>query len=328
MPNLTFRQWVHLFLAVILVDLLVFFGIVYYFMTMDSLAATNLPSAPPNRFMATVTATPTPWAGPGLRVTATPTWPPTPIATRILSDNGFPSGFVPTPRPTRQAKFNLNLNLNAMFSGFPTLSAGNGLVDVPDINQTLYPEKFFRAGSNNACGPVALFAAMQGLGANISYAHVRNIAVNNEFGSDGMTVSGLINTAVILNNYLGQPFIIEQSRDYHLQDLTNQLQQKGVVIVLVRIKKVEGQYQISGNTKGSIGHFLVIERINPFTSKVKIGGSTLGMGDVSLADFVSSWSNEPQKAEKRQFPIKFIWKNPIKEEPKPGNWALMIKRRS
>ncbi len=323
MPNLNLQQWLYIFIGVVLLDLLVFGGVVYYFATIDPISAAVLPPTGANLRIATLTATATPWAGPGLRVTPTPTWPPTPVATRILTDNGFPEGYIaPTPRPTIEKHFSLNLNYSLFFR---RLVGSGGLIDVPDINQTLYPEPFFRAGSNNACGPVALFAALKGLGANIVYEHVRNIAVNNEFGRDGMTVSGLVNTAIILNNYLRQPFVIEQSRSYHLQDLVDELRAGGVIIVLVSIKKVDGQYQIANPGRGTIGHFLVVEQINLVSGRVTIGGSTLGMGDIPLADFVSSWSNEPQKQEKKSF--RAAWRNALREENTPGNWALVIRRR-
>ena len=76
-----------------------------------------------------------------------------------------------------------------------------------------YHEPFFPSGVNNACGPVALLAGFQGLGADeLPYQHVRNIAVGYDYASYGISTWGMVNTAYTLNDQMGNPFEIEQSR--------------------------------------------------------------------------------------------------------------------
>jgi len=267
-------------------------------------AAAGTPSA-------TATATPTPWAGPGPRPTATPTLPPTPVATTILAPSGFPHGFTPTPRPT-QAPVKITL---------PQIYLrGNKRVDVPVVNQIYYPEPFFPAGTNNACGPVSLYAAWQGLGVDASYGHLRNIAVNNGFNGEGISKWGLINTALTLNRELGEPLVIEYGSSYRTKDLLAHLRQGGAILVLVRVRYSGGGYHLTGDYNGSIGHFLLVESISFRTKKVKLAGSTLGMDEVPVADFLRSWTRNPNL----QVPAK-SWKAYLADEP-ASNWALILKR--
>jgi len=317
--------------GIIILDLFVFLGFIYYF-TMINPTPVVAQSTP---FLLRPTFTPTAqpvWAGPGPTVVPSPTIPPTPIATQLFRDGNIVSEFIPTPRPREIANF--NIDTNTLFRSLK-LIALKRVGEIPIIDQLQYPEPFFPAGSNNACGPVALYAGMQGLGAKFKYPHLRDIAVHNDFGAHGITVSGLVNTAVILNKQLGHPFIIEQSRGYQLSDLTRLINQKAVVIVLVRVKKVNGKYQVTGDKNGSFGHFLVVESINTITRRVKIAGSTLGMQHVPLDNFLDSWNSKPREpAFVRRTNISLnLFDMPsfelVKRSPeKPtGIWALVLKRK-
>ena len=207
LPNLTSQQWKYILIAIVAVDLLIVGGVFYFVAAADSLAE----SGPgPIAAAGTSTATPTPWAGPGLRPSATPTLPPTPLPTTILGPSGFPLGFTPTPRPTREP---VKITLPQLYP------SRRNRVDVPVINQIYYPEPFFPAGTNNACGPVSLFAAMQGLGVNVDYGRLRNIAVNNGFGPEGISKWGMVNTVATLNAELGAPLALEYGDGYRTKDL-------------------------------------------------------------------------------------------------------------
>lgn len=327
MLNLTPQQWVYLFIVMIVADLLTFGSVVYYFKFVD-----DVPEVAESAFYtATPLPTPTPrptWAGPGPTVTPTPTWPPTPLATPAFEDGNLTSKFVPTPRPVSAG--DLTLNYEGLVNTIRYITTRR-VGKMPVINQLLYPEPFFPAGSNNACGPVALYAAMQGLGANFSYRQLRNIAVRNDFGPEGITVSGLVNTAYILNHQLGQPYWVEQSREYTLANLNRFLNQGAGVIVLVRLKRVDGKYKVTGDLNGSFGHYLVVQSINMFNRKVYIAGSTLGMGAVPLDDFLSSWSSNPPepKAKKPKFNLNWLTITKITPNSKPKaksvGWALVLR---
>lgn len=200
------------------------------------------------------------------------------------------------------------------------LLRNNNRVNAPTVNQIYYPEPFFPAGTNNACGPVSLFAAWQGLGVDVSYGHLRNIAVNNGFNAEGITKWGLINTAVTLNNQVGTPLKIESSEEYRTSDILKHLRQGGVVLVLVRVRYVGGQFHLTGDYNGSFGHFLLVESIGFKSRKVKLAGSTLGMDEVPLEDFLRSWTRNPNLT----VPAK-SWRTYLKNEP-ASNWALILKR--
>lgn len=130
----------------------------------------------------------------------------------------------------------------------------------------------------------------------------------------------MVSTIITLNDELGNPFTIEYGNHYRTKDLVKHLRQGGVIIVLVRVRKDNGQYRVTADRQGSIGHFLLVERINTRSRKVKFAGSTLGMDQVSLGDFIQSWASNPQ-------PISSFagWRSYLKSEP-AINWALIIKR--
>jgi len=333
--QLTRQQWIYLFLLFIIADFLAFAGLAYYFTTTDPLVMAGIPTPTPTRPIPTVTMTPTPWPGPGPTVTPTATWPPTPIATAILGEAGYPLGFTPTASPP-QAEGGFSVSFRSFANTVRKVIMMGKVGKVPIIDQTIYPESFFPKGGNNACGPVALYAAMKGLGADIVYADVRNIAVNNEFGSEGITVSGLVNTAIILNNELGYPLKIQQSRSYKLSDLVRFLNQKSVVIVLVRVKKVDGDYFITTDRNGSFGHYLVIQNINMVTRQVRLAGSTLGMQNVSLDDLLGSWASQPPEPRPDRPKVTFnfldmpkpqILNPKLKDSKTPSLWALILQRK-
>jgi hypothetical protein len=264
---------------------------------------------------ATATATATPWPGPGKKVTPTATLPPTVMATDVLAESGFPPGFTPTPRPTREPVF---ITLPYVFS-FP-----GRRVDVPVINQIYYPEPFFPPGTNNACGPVALYAALQALGANIDYGRLRDVAVYNGFTDYGISKSGLINTAVTLNHELGDRYVIEHGNNYGTQDIIKSIRAGGVVIVLIRVKKENGAFRVTADQYNSIGHFLIVEGINLRTQTIRLAGSTLGMDKVPLQDFIQSWASNPQAVVSPHPSLG--WRGYFQNE-NAANWALIIKGR-
>lgn len=309
MPNFTLQQWRYLLIAVVVVDLLIAGGIFYFLAGADSLAApVTTPTTPA---IVTVVVTPTPWPGPGRRLPPTPTLPPTPISTNALAASGFPLGFTPTPRPTREPVY---ISLPQIF--FP----GRRGIDTPVINQIYYPEPFFPPGTNNACGPVALFAALKGLDFDIEYSHLRDIAVNNGFNAEGISKWGLVNTAVTINNELGQPFTIEQGDHYRTTDLIKHLRQRAVIVILVRVKKEAGQFRMTDDYYSSFSHFLLVDSINIRGKYVQVAGSTLGMDRVPLADFLRAWSGETLTTS-----VGGGWRSFLQAE-KADNWALIIKR--
>jgi hypothetical protein len=305
LPNLTSRQWKYLFAGIIAIDLMII-GSMFYFFTATS--AATVPTALPTKVAAIPTATATikPWDGPPRpQPTATRVMlPPTSVATKVLAESGFPPGFTPTPRPTREPVY---ISLPRIYP------LGGSSVDLPEVNQILYPEPFFAPGTNNACGPVALFAAAHGLGVNVDYGRLRDIAINNGFGAEGISKWGMVNTITTLNYELGNPLAIEYGDNYQIKDLVKHLRQKGVVVVLVYVRKENGLYRTTTDQPGSIGHFLLVERINSQSKKVKLAGSTLGMDEVSLPDFIQSWTNNSQPAS-----------SPLKNE-QAANWALILK---
>ena len=191
------------------------------------------------------------------------------------------------------------------------------------INQIYYPEPFFPAGSNNACGPVALFAALQGLGANVPYSHLRNIAVNNGFTSYGITKSGMFYTISTINRELNNPYTIEQGNDYVIRDLMKNLREGGVVIVLLRARRENGEFRVTADTANSFGHFLIVESINLRTKTVRFAGSTLGMDKVPLQQFLESWGSNPQALSNSSMSLQNFLKN-----EKTKNWALILKRKT
>lgn len=309
MSKLTARQWKYLLIGVVFIDLLLVGGGMYFF-TAAGLSG-GAQAAAVGRPAGTATFTPTPWAGPGLRPSPTPTWPPTPIPTPLLGPAGFPHGFTPTPRPTRPP---VTITLPQLFF------TGRNRVDVPVVNQIYYPEPFFPPGTNNACGPVSLFAALQGLGIDVEYSRLRDIAVANGFGATGISKWGMVNTLITLNTELGQPLAVEYGDRYRTRDLIKYLGRGGVVLVLVHVRKENGRYRMVGDTAGSVGHFLLVERINLRTQTVRLAGSTLGMDEAPLIEFLRSWTQNPQLATPAQG-----WRLYLNQEP-AANWAIILKR--
>jgi hypothetical protein len=299
------QKWKYFLLAIVVADLLVVIGIFYLF-TGTSLA--TVPTPEPTQAIAlgpTATATIKPWEGPPQ---SSPTatrilGPPTAVATDVLAESGFPVGFTPTPRPTREPVY---ISLPQIYP------LAGGSVDVPVVNQVLYPEPFFAPGTNSACGPVALYAASHGLGNPVDYGRLRDIAVTNGFGPHGISTWGMINTMTTINNEMGGPFTIDYGGHYRLRDLIKHLRQQGVVVVLVYVRKENSRYRLTTDGPGAIGHFLLVERINSRSKKVILAGSTLGMDEVSLSEFVQSWTNNPQA----------IY---TKTDPSTG-WALILKQ--
>jgi hypothetical protein len=286
----------------------------FYFFAATAAVSTPLPTPTAAALVAVAaTSTMTPWAGPPPPVpTITPpAWTPTPLSTRVLAESGFPPGFTPTPRPTREPVY---INLPQFY-----FLGGGQSVDVPVVNQILYPEPFFAPGTNSACGPVALYAALAGLGMSVDYGHLRDIAVANGFSARGISKAGLINTAVSLNNEWAGPLTIEYNDQYHLSDLTRHLRQQGVVIVLVYVRKDNGHYRLTPDEPGAVGHFVLVERIGSRTETVGLAGSTLGMEQVSLAEFIPAWTNTPPDRPASG------WLSFFKDDM-PTGWALILKR--
>jgi len=307
------KQWKLLVVLFIIFDILLVGGLLYFFINAEAervaAASLNPPSPTPT---ATATRTPTPWPGPPPTLTATPTLLPTPLATDVLAVSGFPPGFTPTPRPTREPVF---ISLPYVFM------ANARAIDVPEINQIHYPEPFFPPGTNNACGPVALFAALQALQANVQYGHLRDIAVNHGFTHYGISKAGLVGTISTINQELGHTFAIEHGNNYGIKDLMRHIRQRGVVTVLIRVRKEHGRYRVTADEANSIGHFLIVDSINLRSGTVKFAGSTLGMDEVPLQDFIQSWASNPQALTQGK-----NWRGYLRNE-KSVNWALIIKQK-
>jgi hypothetical protein len=312
--KLTSLQWKYLLAGIVLIDLLIVAGGSFFFQAAN-LAAIPTPVPPKAATTPTATATIKPWEGPPpVEPTATrPLLPPTPVATKVLAESGFPPGFTPTPRPTREPVY---ISLPYLYP------VGSSAVDVPVVNQILYPEPFFAPGTNSACGPVALFAAVHGLGVDLPYGHLRDIAVQNGFGPKGISEWGMVNTMVTLNNELGNPLSIEYGNHYRPKDLIKHLRQQGVIVVLVHVRKENGQYRMVAEQPGSIGHFLLVERIDFKSKEVKLAGSTLGMNEVPLQDFIQSWTNNPHLTS-----AVIGWSSLLKSNEATG-WTLILKRTS
>lgn len=309
MRNSNLQQWKYILLAIIVLDLLIAGG-VFYFIVEPTPSVALTSSVTPESVVATVVVTPTPWPGPGRRPIPTATLPPTPTATNALALGGFPIGFTPTPRPTREPVY---ISLPQI------LLTGRSGMDMPVINQIYYPEPFFPPGTNNACGPVALYAGLKGLKLEVDYRHLRDIAVNNGFNAEGISKTGLINTAVTLNNELGQPLTIEQGNQYRTNDLMRQLRQGAVVIILIRVKREAGQFRMTDDYSYSFGHFLLVDRINTRAGFVGVAGSTLGMDKVPLEDFIRAWSGEAP-------PTSPLGWGPFLRQENADNWALILKK--
>jgi hypothetical protein len=191
---------------------------------------------------------------------------------------------------------------------------------VPVINHIHYPEPFFPPGSNNACGPVALYAGLLALGANVEYYHLRDVAVQNGFTHYGISKTGMVNTMNTLNYELGTPFHIEHGNHYSLKDLMQNIRRRGVATVLIRVRKEHGRYRVTGDVHNSVGHFLIVDSINLRTRTVRFAGSTLGMDQVSLVEFIQSWAGNPQIAVDPLHQQNYV-------NNKAGeNWALIVKK--
>lgn len=307
MPNLTFKQWRYALAALVVIDMLIVGGVLYFISATDSLAepaqGSQATAAPPQ------VVTPTLWPGPGPRPTATPTLPPTAVPTTILAASGFPHGFTPTPRPTQEP---VHIKLPQIYRRHS--------VNVPVINQIHYPEPFFPPGTNNACGPVSLYAALQGLGVEVDYTRLRNTAVGYGFNTEGISKWGMINTVASLDYELGNPLTIEYGDRYRTKDLMKHLRQGGVVVVLVQVRRGHNGYFVTGDPTGAIGHFLLVESISTRSKNVKLAGSTLGMDEVPLLEFVRSWTRNPTLNVSSNG-----WTTYLKHE-QPVHWALILKR--
>ncbi len=309
MPNLTAKQWAYVVVGVVALDMLVGGIILYIFVIPHKLGPEAVLAA--ERPTPRPTMTPTLWAGPPPRPTVTATLPPTSQATDVLAQSGFPPGFTPTPRPTRES---FAITLPYVFTG------GRSKLDMPVINQVHYPEPFFPPGTNNACGPVALFAGLLGLGLEVDYGHLRDTAVNHGFTSYGISKQGMVDTISTLNYEWGNSLQIEHGNRYRTKDLIKHLRQGAVVAVLVRVKRENGRYRVTTDPHNSVGHFLLVERVNLFTRKVTFAGSTLGMEEVPLGDFIQSWANNPDS-----ITAEGGWRSYFRKEP-AQNWAIIIKR--
>ncbi|MCG3208561.1 MAG: hypothetical protein FOGNACKC_02171 [Anaerolineae bacterium] len=308
------KKWKLALVLFVVFDMLLVGGLVYTFAVqevrrVEAAGLARLTVSP----TATATATATPWPGPGRRVTPTPTLPATPLATDVLAESGFPVGFTPTPQPTREQVMITLPYINPVYR--------NNL-DVPVINQIYYPEPFFPPGSNNACGPVALFAALQALGSKVEYSRLRDIAVANGFTSYGISKGGLVGTAAYVNQETGGTLQIEHGSRYGTKDLIREVRTGGVVIVLLNVQKAGGQFRVTPDAVNSFGHFLIVDSINLRSKTVQFAGSTLGMEKVPLADFVQSWSGSSQ-------PVNTsgpAWQSFLRTEA-ADNWALVIRRK-
>jgi hypothetical protein len=309
------KQWKRFLLWFLLIDMLAIAGTLHIITASETERVAELAQLLTPTPTATATATPTPWPGPGKRITPTPPLPPSPMATDVLAASGFPPGFTPTPRPTREPVY---ITLPYVFP------IGRRGLDVPVINQIYYPEPFFPPGTNNACGPVALFAALQALGAPIEYSRLRDIAVNNGFTDYGISKSGMVNTLITINQELGDPYIIEHGGHYATKDLIQHIRRGGVVIVLIRAKKENGQFRVTADLNNSFGHFLIVENINLRNSTIRLAGSTLGMDQVPLQDFIQSWASNPQAVVKPDPATG--WRGYLQNE-QAANWALIVRRR-
>lgn len=336
MPNLTLKQWIYLIGGIVVFDLLIFTGIAYFIAVDYARLEEPPPISSIHKAMPAISqATPLVWAGPPPTSTPTATVPPTPIATLAFSDGNFTSPFVPTARPVTDARF--RFDYEALMASIQRVSLGR-VGKIPIINQLLYPEPFFPSGYNNACGPVGLYAALKGAGVNIRYQQVRDVAVNHGFGAHGISTTGMYNTAAVINRQVGQRLTLEQRHNYQLNDLTRLIRQGSVVVVLVRVKRGENGYQVTGDRANSFGHFLVVERVNTLTRRVKIAGSTLGMQNIPLDEFLRSWSSNPPPPRlplQTQFTLNFL--ELVNQEPvtplkrdtptSGGGWAMAIRQR-
>ena len=309
------RWWKFLAVVFVIFDILLIVGLLIFFAAREAervaaaeIARLNATSTP----TATATATITPWPGTP-SWTATPVLSPTPLSTDVLAASGFPPGFTPTPRPTREPVM-ISLPIVA-----PVYASS---VDVPVINQVHYPEPFFPPGTNNACGPVALYAALWALGTEVNYGRLRDIAVHNGFTHYGISKWGMVNTITTINSELGNPYTIKHGNHFATKDLMQHIRRGGVAIVLIRVKKVNGRYYVTADRQNSIGHFLIVESINTRTKTVRFAGSTLGMDEVGLSEFIQSWASNPQAVTSPSL----SWKNYTKNE-QAENWALFIKKR-
>lgn len=314
MFNFFLKHWKILTILFVVFDMLLVSGLVYLFALQE---AERVSAAELARLTVSPTATASPtatlWPGPGRRVTATPTLPPTSLPTDVLAESGFPVGFTPTPRPTREK---VMITLPYIYPVY------RNNLNVPEINQIYYPEPFFPPGSNNACGPVALYAGLQALGANIDYSRLRDIAVAYGFTSYGISKSGMVSTVAYINQELGGILTVEHGNRYSTKDLIKQLRTGGVAIVLIRVRRMGGQYQVTSDVNNSIGHFLIVDSINLRSKTVQFAGSTLGMERVPLSNFIQSWSQNPQPVTTAGS----AWQSFLRNEPS-NNWALIIRRK-
>ena len=311
--NFVTSRWKIFVILVVAIDLLVIGGLLVFFTASETerVVAAELTRAIGTP-TPTSTATATPWPGPGRRVTPTATGFPTALATDVLAASGFAVGFTPTPRPTREPVF---ISLPYVFP------VHRSSVDIPVINQIHYPEPFFPPGTNNACGPVALYAGLQALGANVDYGRLRDIAVQHGFTHYGISKQGMINTILTINHELGNPYGIEFGNNYSTKSIIRHIRQGGVAIVLIRVRKENGRYRVTADPYNSVGHFLIVDSINLRSRTVRFAGSTLGMERVPLQDFIQSWASNPQAVVDSAYSMRGY----LRSEP-ASNWALIMKR--
>ena len=314
MFNWALKHWKLVVVIVVIADALIVGGLVYIFVNTE---ASRVSAAELARLTvtptATATATATPWPGPGKRVTPTPTLPPTPEPTEVLSSGGFPVGFTPTPFPTREK---VKITMPHVYPVHRTN------LDVPVINQIYYPEPFFPPGSNNACGPVAMYAGLRALGLNIDYTRLRNHAVGYGFTHYGISKSGMINTLRAINSEQNNSLHIEYGDKYATKDLIRHIRTGGIAIVLLQVRKEGGQFRVVSDSYNSFGHFLIVDSINMRSNTVNFAGSTLGMEQVPLRDFLQSWSGNTQLV--NQSPASL---NAFMKQEKGNNWAIIIHKR-
>ena len=306
------KWWMLPVFVIILTGLLLVGILLYNFAVSEAqrVAAAEL-NRPTPTSTATATPTLTPWPGPPPTLTPTSTLPPTIEPTDVLAASGFPHGFTPTPRPTREP----------VYITLPYIQPVNArTIDVPVINQIHYPEPFFPPGTNNACGPVALYAGLLAMGAQVDYAHLRNIAVQNGFTHYGISKSGMVSTITTINNELNNPFTVNHGNHYSLKDLMQNIRQRGVAAVLIRVRKEHGHYRITADPHNSIGHFLIVDDINLRTKTVRFAGSTLGMDQVSLKEFIQSWAGNPG------ITVDTLHNRSYLNDTSGENWALILKK--
>jgi hypothetical protein len=145
--------------------------------------------------------------------------------------------------------------------------------------------------------------------------------VANGFTDYGISKAGLIGTISRVNLESGDKLLIEYGERYNTQDLIKQVRTGGVVIVLLGVYRSGSQWHVTPDFNNAIGHFLIVDSVNMRSKTVRFAGSTLGMEQVGLADFVRSWSRNPNHQMDLKPGLSFLPQEPA------TNWALVIRRR-